>query len=160
MIFAKIFSTKIDKIPFFIYTYSRNYSIETNLEVTHTMNTKKNSFQTAFQVHLPQDLGFIENVSAHLQIGDKDLEVTKIWYVGRYISVTGNEWSKVFNDDNEEFRDYHTLKSHTFAFPIEIWDLIEGTFYLTFTATKDEVVTSYHTEKFFFRKSDKLVVYR
>ncbi len=115
--------------------------------------------RTAFQVYLPEDLGIIDNVLAHIQIGDEKREVTTIWHTGRYISMNGTEWSKIFCDnDNHQITEYQTLKSCSFAFPIEIWDLIEGSFYLTFTAWKDENLTFYHTGKYFFRKSDKLIV--
>ncbi len=120
----------------------------------------KNSFMTAFQVYLPQDLGNIDNVLAHVQIGNKSTEITTIWQ-SRYLSIRGTEWSRVFRDDNkQEITRYQTLKSYSFAFPIEIWDLIEGTFYLTFTTWKDGFPTFCHTERHFFRKSDKLIVYR
>lgn len=116
---------------------------------------------TAFQVYLPQDLGNIDNVLAHVQIGDENIDVTTIWHTGRYISIAGWEWSRVFRDDNkQEITGHRTLKSCSLAFPIEIWDLIEGTFYLTFTAWKNGNPTYCHTGKYFFRKSDKLLVYR
>lgn len=119
-----------------------------------------NNFKTAFQFYLPEDLGFIDNISVHLQIGHEISEETKIWHIGRYVSINGNEWEKVFNNANEEITQYHTLKSSSFSFPIEIWDYIEGSFYVTFTGCKDGIVTPYHTEKTFFKKIDKLIVYR
>ncbi len=125
------------------------------------MKTKKNSFMTAFQIYLPEDLGIIDNVLAHVQIGNETIDVTTIWHEGRYLSMTGIEWSRVFRDDNNfEITKYQTLKTCSIAFPIEIWDLVEGFFYLTFTGWKNENLTFYHTEKHFFKKSDKLIVYR
>lgn len=121
------------------------------------MMTKKHSYTAAFQVYLPEELGFIDNVSAHIQIGDKNIN-TKAHYIGRYSSSRRTEWSKVFRDDSgKEITKYHSLKSSTFYFPIKIWDLVEGSFYLTFTANKDGNLTSYHTEIHSFRKSDKLI---
>ena len=124
------------------------------------MKTRKNSFTTAFQVYLPEDLGIIDNVLAHVQIGDENIDVTTIWHTGRYVSITGSEWSRVFCDDNTEITEYKTLKSCSFSFPIEIWDFIEGSFYLTFTTWKNGISTFCHTERYFFQKIDKLIVYR
>lgn len=119
--------------------------------------TKKNSYTTAFQIYLPEDLGIIDNVSAHIQIGGENTN-TKAHHIVRYISRKGTEWSRVFRDDSGiEVTKYDTLKSSTFIFPIEIWDLIDGTFYLTFTAYKDEILTFYHTQIHSFQKTDKLI---
>lgn len=118
---------------------------------------KEHSFVTAFQVYIPENLGFIDNVSVHVQIGnEKNMDITTVWHY-RYISIKGIEWSKVFRDNGEEVTQcYTTLESIAFSFPIEIWDFIEGNFYLTFVASKDGFLSSYHTEKHYFKKTDKL----
>lgn len=119
---------------------------------------KKNQFRTAFQIYLPEDLGIIENISVHLETNEGDYVIKEISHISRYKSINGSEWLNVYNNDNI-ITSFETLKSSAFSFPIEIWDGLKGSFYLTFTGWKDNTLTYYYTEKRQFMKSQKLILY-
>lgn len=116
-----------------------------------------NRSKTPFQVYLPEDVGIIDNIYAHIQIQEEKLDI-KAFHSGRYISSAGCEWLKVFYTDGKIFKS-NKLESSSFSFYVNIWNGIEGTFYLTFSGWKNEILTSYYTEQKHFSKNHKLIIW-
>lgn len=121
---------------------------------------KNHQFTTAFQIYLPEDLGIIGNIVVHLETndGNYDIPESEVSHISHYKSVNGSEWMEIFNNDTK-ITNFETLKSSTFSFPIDIWDGLNGTFYLTFTAWRNDTLTYYYTGKRQFMKSQKLILH-
>ena len=130
---------------------------------------KENSYTTAIPIFIPEYLGFIDkaSVSAHIQIacmygGYKHVPQEKIWQ-SRYVSLNGCEWSKIFDENGNEIvrqEDDTALETSAFIVPIEVWDLVEGYIYLTFTVYKDWNTIFCYTEKLLFQQADKFFCVR
>ncbi len=117
-----------------------------------------NRSKTPFQVYLPEDIGIIDNIYAHIQIRDEKLDI-EAYHSGRYISSTGCEWLKVFYTDGGEAFKSTTFDSSSFLFYLDTWNGIKGTFYLSFSGWKNETLTSYYTERKNFAKNQKLIIW-
>lgn len=118
-------------------------------------------YKTSFPVYLPEELGFIDNVYAHIRtlFDNETLETTtKVTHINRYVSTSGTEWPKIFNNSNEIIK-CSDLKSSFFSFPIEYDEGILGEYFFTFTACKDNILTEYHTNTQHFIKSQTLKIW-
>lgn len=126
----------------------------------------ENTYRTSFQIYLCEDLGIIDNIFAHVNYVRIDYQTVEIntqikaEHSSRYISINGSEWLKVFYlQNNVAVSNYETFKSSAFTFPMELGVGMEGEFYMTFTAFKNDLLTSYYTSTKHFLNSQKLKIW-
>ncbi len=115
----------------------------------------------SFQVYLPESLGWIENPLVRIRIRMhekwKELKPISAEHIGRYESLCGQEWPRIFRDDNTEISEYKNFEASVFYFSVKVPRnvVIHGEYFLTFTSWKGNVSTDYHTEKKHFLVADK-----
>lgn len=113
--------------------------------------------ETSLEFSLPEELGYLENVTVHIQLKDGRNIPIKARHELRYHS-TGKEWPKIFEKtsrnliSNWNIIDNNEPNSSMFGIVYECYDknFLNGSFYISFTGWKYSDSTEYYTETISF----------
>lgn len=108
--------------------------------------TKRKTFTSSLIVDLPEFLGYLDEVYAHITIDGKVI-TQKAEHLFRYISSNNLGWPKVYYKISDKpviiWNDFNTS---SFKVEMELCAGMEGDYYFTFIGWKYGFSTSYYTE--------------
>lgn len=117
-------------------------------------------FETSLEFSLPEKLGILDNVWVHVQLENgQNISIPAI-HEFRYYSENGIEWPMIFNDETKKpvpilSASEVCLNEPNSSFFGIIYtgvdaSYLKGSFCITFTGWRNEMLTKYYTDRTFF----------
>lgn len=114
---------------------------------------------TSINVHLPEELGIIQNVNGVIELLNKEKIIVPCKHIERYCSLDEKTWPKIFDENSKQILISHKISNNDntsvfegfYTFFNETY--LEGTLYFTFDFCKDSYWHHCTTNSSYFKEN-------